>query len=104
MNSLTNPIKVLCWSERTEKPHVYPDGINGAIAQGLQEHGGFETRVSNLQDEDQGLQDLAWADVLIWFSHLKHKDVTEENVQRIVKAVKQDGLGYIPIHSSLGAR
>jgi trehalose utilization protein len=101
---MTNPIKVLCWSERTEKPQVYPEGINGAISEGLQEQGGFQTRVANLQDDGQGLNDLDWADVLIWFGHLRHRDVTKENVQRVVRAVKENGLGYVPIHSSFGAR
>ena len=102
--SAERDIKVLCWSERTEPARVYPDGINAAIAAGLREHNGFDVRVSNLQDEGQGLTDLDWADVLIYFSHTKHRDLTEENVDRIVYEIKENGLGYIPIHSSLSAR
>jgi trehalose utilization protein len=100
------PVRVLCWSERTEREAVYPEGINGAVAQALQEAGGFATRVANLADADQGLHEdlLGWADVLVWFGHLKHRDVTEDNVQRIVRHIKERGLGYIPLHSSLGAR
>jgi trehalose utilization protein len=107
------PIRVLCWSERTEREAVYPEGINGAIARALQEAnagagggagGGFETRLGDLADEGQGLRDLDWADVLVWFGHLKHREVTEENVRRVVDGVRERGLGYIPIHSSLGAR
>ena len=98
------PIRALCWSERTEREAVYPDGINGAIAQALDEAGGFETRVAKLADEGQGLNDLDWADVLVWFGHLKHRDVTDENVRRIVAAVQERGMGYVPVHSSLGAR
>ena len=98
------PVRVLCWSERTEPERVYPDGINGAVADGLRERAGFEVRVANLQDDGQGFADLDWADALIYFSHLKHRDVTEENVERIVRAVNESGLGYIPLHSSLSAR
>jgi trehalose utilization protein len=97
------PIKVLCWSERTEPERVYPEGINGAIAAGLREHGGFEVGVANLQDVGQGFRDLDWADVLIYFSHLKHREVQEEHVERIVRKVNERGLGYIPLHSSLSA-
>jgi trehalose utilization protein len=98
-------VRVLCWSERTEREEVYPEGINGAVAQALQEAGGFETRVSNLADADQGVSEdlLAWADVLVWFSHLKHRDVTDGHVTRIVQHVQERGLGYIPLHSSLDA-
>src|SRR5688572_28198762 len=49
--SAERPVKVLCWSERTEKEQIYPEGINGAIAKGLREHGGFDVRVANLQDD-----------------------------------------------------
>ena len=38
------PVRVLCWSERTEPEAVYPQGINGAIAPALEEAGGFEAR------------------------------------------------------------
>src|SRR3954452_8976976 len=98
------PVKVLCWSERTEPERVYPDGINGAVAAGLRERGGFEVRVANQQDAAQGFGDLDWADVLIYFSHLKHREVLEEHVERIVREVHERGLGYIPLHSSLSAR
>jgi trehalose utilization protein len=97
------PVRVLCWSERTEPERVYRNGINGAIADGLRERGGFEVRVANLQDAGQGFGDLDWADVLIYFSHLKHRDLTEESVERIVREVHERGLGYIPLHSSLSA-
>jgi trehalose utilization protein len=102
--SAERPIKILCWSERTEPARVYPEGINGAIAQSLRDRGGFDVKVANLQDDGQGLNDLEWADVLIWFSHLKHRDVTDESVDRIVREINESGLGYIPIHSSLSAR
>ena len=97
------PVRVLCWSERTEPERVYPSGINGAIADGLRERGGFEVRVADLQDAGQGFGDLAWAEALIYFSHLKHRDLTEESVERIVREVHERGLGYIPLHSSLSA-
>jgi trehalose utilization protein len=97
---------VLCWSERTEPERVYAEGINGAVARALQEAGGFETRVANLGDPEQGLSEalLGWADVLVWFSHLRHRDVTDDAVARVVRHVRERGMGYIPLHSSIGAR
>jgi trehalose utilization protein len=93
---------VLCWSERTEPERVYAEGINGAVAAALGEAGGFETRVARLSDADQGLSEeaLGWADVLTWFGHGKHRDVTDESTDRIVRHVRERGMGYIPLHSS----
>jgi trehalose utilization protein len=100
------PVRVLCWSERSEPERVYPQGINGAIAHGLREAGGFETRVAQLSDPEQGLGEelLGWADVLVWFGHLRHRQVTDTSVERIVRHVEERGMGYIPLHSSQGAR
>lgn len=100
--SQSTPIRVLCWSERTELERVYPQGINGAVADALNEAGGFETRVAKLEDADQGLSEelLAWADVLTWFGHGKHRLVEDAHVERIVRHVRERGLGLIPLHSS----
>ena len=98
----SRPIRVLCWSERTEKESVYPTGINGAVAQALNAAGGFETRESRLQEPDQGLSDadLDWADVLTWFGHGKHREVEDAAVDRVVRHVRERGMGFIPLHSS----
>ena len=105
MTSGERPVRVLCWSERTEREEVYPQGINGAVATALEEPGGFEVKVSNLTDDGQGLTEdlLGWADVLAWFSHVRHRDMTEENVARVVRHIQERGMGYVPLHSSLGA-
>ena len=99
------PVRPLCWSDRTEREEVYPHGINGAVANALEEAGGFEVKLANLTDDDQGLTEdlVGWADVLIWFSHVKHRDVTAENVARVVRHIQERGMGYVPLHSSLGA-
>ncbi|MGH2353464.1 MAG: ThuA domain-containing protein [Chloroflexota bacterium] len=100
--SQDGPIRVLCWSERTESERVYPEGINGAVAQALQEAGGFETRTAKLEDQGQGLTEdlLGWADVLTWFGHGRHRLVEDGNVARIVRHIKERGMGFIPLHSS----
>jgi trehalose utilization protein len=96
------PIRVLCWSERTEPERVYPDGINGAVAAALREAGGFEIQCTQLADTEQGLTEelLGWADVLTWFGHGRHRQVEDEYVARIVRHVQQRGMGLVPLHSS----
>lgn len=95
-------VKALVWSEFTEPKDVYPEGIHGAIAEHLNSTGKVEAKVVQLSDPDQGVSeaDLEWADVLLWWGHQKHRDVTDETVGRIVKAVNEGGMGYFALHSA----
>jgi trehalose utilization protein len=38
--------------------------------------------------------------VLIWWGHKRHGEVKDELVNKIVKRVKEDGMGFISLHSS----
>ncbi len=98
--------RVLAWSERSEPPEVYPQGINGAIAELLSAERGVTVTVANLLDPEQGLSEetLSRTDVLVWFGHLNHGDVTEENVERVVRHVVERGMGFLPLHSAHVAR
>ena len=105
-NGEAAPVRVLSWSERTEPASIYPEGIDGAVADLLGEAGGFEVRVSTIDDADQGLAeaDLAWAEVLVYFSHVRHREVSGETVARILHHVQQRGMGFLPLHSSLDSK
>jgi trehalose utilization protein len=93
---------VVVWSEGTAPKNIYPNDINGAVAEGLKDLKGWEVVKANLSDPDQGLPDtlLKRADVLIWWGHKKHDEVKDELVDKIVKRVKEDGMGFIALHSS----
>jgi len=99
-------IRVIAWSEFTEPGSVYPTGIHGCLAQNLNNCQGITVSVSGLEDPDQGVSEeqLEAADVLIWFGHIKHGDVTDESVERTVKQVKEKGLGFLGLHSTHFAR
>jgi trehalose utilization protein len=116
--------RVVVWSEGTAPKNVYPHDINGAIAEGLKAPAGWESHLSDtyhqdlagkltwlpgwevvtatLADPDQGVSEesLKRTDVLIWWGHQRHGAVKDENVARIVRRVKQDGMGFIALHSS----
>jgi trehalose utilization protein len=81
---------------------VYPDGINGAIATALKSQAGVEVRTAKLDDADAGVSEAALnqTDVLIWFGHRRHDQVPDDAVQRIVRHVRDDGMGFLPVHSS----
>jgi len=101
--------KVVVWSEGTasvdaKSKEVYPNDINAVVAEGLKPlaGAGWEIITASLNDPDQGVSDerLRSADVLIWWGHKKHKDVKDELVARIARRVKEDGMGFIALHSS----
>jgi len=94
---------VVVWSEGTAPMNVYPADINGAIAEGLtQSLQDWEVVVANLKDADHGLPDalLNRCDVLVWWGHKKHGAVNDELVGRIVKRVREEGMGFIALHSA----
>ena len=104
--SAKHSIRVMAWSERSEPVEIYPTGINGALIQMLSQEKGVVATAANLADPGQGLTEEALrnTDVLISFGHRHHKVIADENVDRIVRRVEQDGMGYLPIHSSHYAR
>ncbi len=100
-------IRVTVWSEyrhekRSERvAQVYPEGIHGAIAAGLNELEGIEARTATLDEPEHGLTDevLANTDVLTWWGHMAHGDVQDEVVARVHERVLE-GMGLIVLHSA----
>ena len=98
-------IRVTVWSEyrheRKDKKiaKVYPDGIHGAIAQGLEPYG-FDIRTATLDEPEHGLSDevLDNTDVLTWWGHMAHEDVSDAVVDRVQERVL-NGMGLIVLHS-----
>lgn len=94
---------VVVWSEGTAGKDVYPNDINGAIADGLKKDlPDWEIVVANLTDPDQGIPDalLSRCDVMIWWGHKKHGVVQDALVERIFKRVTEQGMGFISLHSA----
>ncbi len=102
---MTNPIRVTVWNEfRHEKQHadvaaVYPQGIHVAIAEAL-DAAGFRVRTATLDEPDHGLTDaiLADTDVLTWWGHMAHGEVSDAVVDRVQQRVLA-GMGLIVLHS-----
>lgn len=102
------PINVTIWNEfvhEREKPEVasiYPNGIHGAIAEGLQSllQEQIVTRTATLNEPAQGLPDeiLNTTDVLLWWGHAAHDQVEDQLVERIVQRVLS-GMGMVVLHS-----
>ena len=99
---MSEKIRVLAWSEQSEPRNVYPNGISGALAEHLGGQSDMQVRTASIDDAEQGVSDAALAetDVLLWFGHVKHDKVTQESVDRVLRHVKERGMGFLPLHSS----
>jgi trehalose utilization protein len=105
----TGTRKVVVWSEGTANQDpaskkVYPQDINTAIAEGLEplKADGWDVHKASINDPDQGISDelLKSTNVLIWWGHKRHGDVKDELVEKIVRRVKEEGMGFIGTHSA----
>lgn len=98
-------IRVTIWNEFVHEKEneavkaVYPDGIHAAIAKGIASDD-FQIRTATLDQPEHGLMEevLNSTDVLIWWGHRAHEQVSDEVVERVAKRVL-DGMGLIVLHS-----
>jgi trehalose utilization protein len=98
-------IRVTVWNEyRHERSDeqvasIYPEGIHATIAQALRTVG-YTVGTATLDEPEHGLsaEVLATTDVLIWWGHQAHGEVSDEIVAR-VQARVLDGMGLIVLHS-----
>jgi len=104
-----SPIRVTVWHEhRHEKTSeavakVYPQGMHTVMKDAIEEQLGQSVTVGTaLLDDgpDHGLSDevLANTDVLTWWGHCAHEDVSNEVVDRVQKRVLE-GMGLLVLHS-----
>ncbi len=103
---MAKKIRVVVWNEnRHEKSDkavaaIYPAGIHGAISGFLSGNPDMEARTATLDEPAHGLPAgvLASADVLLWWGHMAHDEVSDEVVDR-VQARVMEGMGLIVLHS-----
>jgi trehalose utilization protein len=103
---LAHDIRVTVWNEFRHEQNdeeigkTYPDGIHGAIAEGLNALDGVTARTATLDEPEHGLTEdvLANTDVLTWWGHMAHGEVDEAIVDRVQKRV-WEGMGLIVLHS-----
>lgn len=102
------PLSVTVWGENVHEQRdesvraIYPDGMHSTIATGISGRLGaaVETRTVTLQDVEHGLTEevLAATDVLTWWGHAAHDEVSDEVVDRVHRAVL-GGMGLVVLHS-----
>lgn len=79
--------------------NVYPQGIHGQLACFLQE-AGLDVQTATLDEPEHGLTQevLDNTDVLVWWGHIAHHEVSDEIVNRVHQRVLQ-GMGLVVLHS-----
>ena len=105
-------IRVTVWNENlqdrmpelpsyAEVHKVHPNGIHNTIADFLKTDEDFTVRTATMGMPECGLTEevLAETDVLLWWSHMGHDQVSDEVAQRVQNHVLR-GMGFIPLHSS----
>ncbi len=103
---MANPIRVTVWHEyRHEKKdpkvaEVYPKGMHEAIAEDLRRQSDMTVRTATLDEPNHGLSDevLNSTDVLTWWGHSAHKEVSDAIVAKVKERVL-NGMGLIVLHS-----
>jgi trehalose utilization protein len=105
---MSTPTRVLVWGENRHEqvePHVaaiYPDGMHTTIAAGIVGNLGERARVrtTTLDEPEHGLSEdvLDDLDVLVWWGHAAHDEVSDEVVERVHRHVLS-GLGLVVLHS-----
>ena len=98
-------MKITVWNEYAHEKTdeavraIYPDGIHNTVARFLRD-AGYEVRTATLDDPECGLTDevLDDTDVLFWWGHMRHGDVSDAVVSRVYKHVIA-GMGMVVLHS-----
>lgn len=97
------PIRVVVWDERQPvQKEAYGDFLGNTLAAQLAKKEGFTVKSVGLNDPEQGLTEdvLNQCDVLIWWGHQRHAEVTPEHVKAILDRLKSGKLSLIALHSA----
>jgi len=99
----SNPVRVIVWDEAPGHANktIYPNSLNSVIAAALNLDAEIVAVTANQDEPNQGITQEALdnADVLIWWGHARHNDVTDETAELVKNAVLK-GMGFIALHSA----
>ena len=103
--SAEESINVLMWDERQPRQaEAYDNFLGNEIVERLKATTtGLKFRSVSLDVPEQGLSsdNLDWADVIIWWGHARHWEISPETAQRkLIKRIMAGKLDLIALHSS----
>lgn len=97
------PVRVVVWDEQQPaQKQAYENFLGNAIADYLKSRPGLSVKSVKLDDPEQGLADetLQNCDVLIWWGHVRHREIKPETAQKLIERIKQGRLSLIALHSA----
>ena len=104
---MSERITTVVWGENVHEQTnadvraLYPDGLHASIAAALNADTRIEATTATLQQPEHGLtpERLAKTDVVLWWGHAAHGEVSDEVVERVQRRV-WEGMGLIVLHSA----
>ena len=96
-------INILVWDERAEEARkAYGMYLGEQIVASLSKNPHINVSIAFLDDPEQGLSDkvLDEIDVLIWWGHVRHQEISAEKGKSIVKRIEAGSLSLIALHSA----
>lgn len=96
-------IRVVVWDEQQPaQKQAYDNFLGNAIAEHLGKQPGLRVISANIDQPEKGLPAslLDNTDVLIWWGHARHNEITPEMAKDIVARVKRGQLAFIGLHSA----
>ncbi|BCJ97443.1 ThuA domain-containing protein [Anaerocolumna chitinilytica] len=103
---MSEKIRVTIWNEFRHEQleekirEIYPEGIHGVLAKYFEGDDKYVVRTATLDEPEHGLTDevLNNTDVLFWWGHWVHQEVSDEIVEKVHMRVL-NGMGLIVLHS-----
>lgn len=100
-------VRALVWGENHHEKNdpkvaaLYPLGLHEAIAAQLRLEPRLEVAVATFDQPEHGLsaERLAATEVLFWWGHRLHREVSDAVVERVLENVWQ-GMGLVVLHSA----
>ena len=100
------PVRAVVWNEFLHEREnaavreIYPDGIHATIAAALASDTDISVSTATLGEPEHGLPQsrLDETDVLLWWGHKAHPQVSDAVVERVAQRVFE-GMGLIVLHS-----
>lgn len=95
-------IRVIVWDEQQPKQlEAYSHFLGNQIASHLKKSSDLSVVSVSLNDPGKGLPEIITnCDVVIWWGHRRHDEITSEEARRIVERIKDGRLAMISLHSA----
>src|SRR5688572_27715068 len=100
---ILRPVRVVIWDEQQpQQKTAYDNFLGNAIADYLKEQPNFTVKSVKMDDRDQGLPEdvLENCDVLVWWGHVRHREVKEDLAKRILARIKAGKMSMVALHSA----